>query len=1146
MFANHGLTTGDRVTYTAGTSAIPLAGGGTLSVCGASACREYGAIVVDKDTIRLGERFTPTAADTGGAFPATAGVDAARDVIRFATPHTFVSGDPVRYAAGTGGSILGLNVTYYVRVIDAFTIALHTTSAAATAGALGIAPGQASGDTISSTDHGLNNGDAVTYNAPAPVVFTGQAVNAQPNPSFDKNSPNSQPLLTTCGNLCTNTIFLGRDTNNDGTIDTGHGFNSGDVVDYVTIGSRIVGALGTYYAISVDANTVALADSLCHAGVGTYDPTPGSSNHDDDNTSCTGNIQRLTLTRPSSPGSANDQHALTRRALGGLESGVTYYVRDVSADGDSFKLAASPLAGSPALSVSGTGRNGLHTIRRAGVELTPVSCDKCKHELSIDFQGTAPGGNHALLGPGGVSLRTIHVPAGDGISSATTEGGSGGGITIAVPTSAVTANPDVQAYISGGTTPTVIEAGAGVELNAKSITEGTAYTSNFGIGGVAAGEVDASVDITATTKAYIGADGVRLRAAGALRIQSETVARTVVGSRANSVGFGAGADAESDSRVNLTTDAQIGDGADVEAGSVQLLANVSQVRPRATAWALAGGFVAVAIADADIVTDSTATAKIGAGAKVTGFRGVDVRATHVKIDSAASRTPIPIGFIPIPIPRGGEDNDATATVDTDAGALVVAGVRRDSTAGTTGLVTSSGNIASLALYVQATVGEGDDAGTITWDADVVILGGVNGQPLLVIDENGAIVAQNAVTVTETADAFTVAPIANTGYGNVLFSSSDSIGNGTATGGAANPWPVFEFRDTLASVTIVDHSDKTLRLGSINVVNTLGVEPIVRLTTAGGNTSIQFDLHNSVAPALVEIEKFGNGDVVLTGAITNPTGLTRLYNAQRDISGAVRVTTNLFDGEATAGSLGTAAGRIEVDLVQFVALARPDGPSVDGLRTPVLLAKAGTDIYLSLRGVDRVPAARQAEFGVDADVLTVWIDRASAGRDVDLVLRTAIRQPGSSGSSGVTVAGHHRRLQPDALHALQDARRHVGDARRRRVPGRDGRDRAGQRLPLRAARDPARPHARVRARHDGRPSQGRRRRTASSCCSAPPPRPSRPVSSRAATSASRTARARPTPTGLAADSGAAHTISVEGFTISPTPARAGSTSTSTAR
>jgi hypothetical protein len=921
IFAGHGLVTGDRVTYSAnGNTAIGLVGGGSLTQCDLvnedGACREYGAIVVDKNTIRLGQLFSDAAVDTGGLFPSASGVDAARDVIRFAAAHNLVSGDPVVYvrADGVTTGVPGVvAATYYVRVIDAFTIKLFISRTDALADPRAISPA-VSGDAITLTGHGLANGTAVAYYAPAPIRFTTRIVESSPNPSFDKDNPDSHPYFVGTND---NSIYFGRDSNGDGTIDAGHGLSSGDKIIYRTSGTPIGGLSNgqAYWAIRVDDRVLRLAASRCEAlgSPGGSDACALPDGPDSGSDPDPRPVTAVTLTPDKSPAGLLVQHAFEFEAIGGLSSGVTYYVSDATAN--TFKLALTP--GGTARTLDGAGRIGAHRIGRAGVELTgriPTTANPSKlHELHIAFTGTAPSGQHLLLGPGGVSLRTIHMPPGDGISSATTEGGSGGLGVISVPTSEVIANADVRAYIVGSATPTVINAGGGVEISSKSVLDVSAYTSNLGIGGIAAGEVDATTDVDNISRAYVGSGGVVIRAAGAFKVTSETSTRTNVTANADSVGLGAGADAETDSLITQTTEARIGSSADIEAGSVQVYGHVSRLAPRVRSNAFAGGFVAVAIADANIDTTSTVTAGIDGSSRVTGFRGVDLRAVHVAIANERFRRPIPIGFIPIPIWRGDDVNRATAIVDTDSGSLVIAGVRADSAAATTGLVTSAGNIASLALYAQARVGEDEHSGTITWDADVVILGGMDGQPLLVVDSSGIIRAINAVKLNggstpavgtpvdpDGDGVYVVEPIRNTGYGNVLFTSSDSIGNGTANGGAVR-WPLFHFRDTLASVTIIDHSGKQMRLGAVNVVNDLaGGEPLVQLTTAAGKAPIEFDLRNSVAPALVDIQKLGAGDVVLTGDVNNPVGLTRIINTLRDIVSApgasARVTTNLFDVE----------------------------------------------------------------------------------------------------------------------------------------------------------------------------------------------------------------------------------------------------------
>ena len=387
----------------------------------------------------------------------------------------------------------------------------------------------------------------------------------------------------------------------------------------------------------------------------------------------------MTLTIPTNLGSANDQHSLVRRSLGELTSGFTYYV--VGATTNTFKLASAP--NGPALSVDGTNRIGTHTIRRAGVELTPcvvAAGETCKglHELRIDFTGTPPTGAHKLLGPGGISLRIIHTPPADGISSATTEGGSGGVGTIAVPTSRVTATPIAEAYVAGGTAaaPTTVKASGNVKLTTNVKSDLSSYTSNFGIGGIAAGDVKAYATANTTSKAWVGDfdedtiddNGVVIEAGTTVALFSDTDIKTYVKAHADSIGLGAGANAYGDVDIDAVTNAAIGDGAIVEADAVSLFAKVTRIRPEVHTDALGVGFVAVAISDSNRTTDSAAASYIRATPRCPAC-AVSTSAPSTRRSRRAARrstSAIAIGFIPIPIERAsrGDSSNGSAAVVT--------------------------------------------------------------------------------------------------------------------------------------------------------------------------------------------------------------------------------------------------------------------------------------------------------------------------------------------------------------------------------------------------------------------------------------------------------------------------------------------------
>ena len=287
---------------------------------------------------------------------------------------------------------------------------------------------------------------------------------------------------------------------------------------------------------------------------------------------------------------------------------------------------------------------------------------------------------------------------------------------------------------------------------------------------------------------------------------------------------------------------------------------------------------------------------------------------------------------------------------------------------------------------------------------MLVLGGVRGSPLLVVDDGGIVRAVDdgrklinaggaAYTpgVGDLVDPdgdglYTIADIENTGYADVLFEADDTIANESSNGTSSSPlWPMFDMRDTLTAVTIVDRSGKAMTVSKIDVVAQSG-DSIVRLTAA--TTTIQFDLRHSVAPSLVTIQKFGAGGIALSKLINNPIGLTWLVNTIGSITVAstASIVTNILDAQA-AGSIGAEDARLIVDLVRFIARARVDGPAADVLRDPVVLVSAGIDAFLSLRALDRVPTASPLR---PSGELTVPLDSIVAGQDANLVLRTSVR------------------------------------------------------------------------------------------------------------------------------------------------------------
>ena len=187
---------------------------------------------------------------------------------------------------------------------------------------------------------------------------------------------------------------------------TNHGLSNGLQV-------TVVGQ-GTYYVIRDSASTFRLSSTAGGAAV-LFGPSAAT-------------FLILGSARAISPPSTPGLHTFERR-IQGLESGVTYYVANVS--GTQFQLRDHSgaivdfEAGTASTSIK-LGNLGLDLEQAAsGDPLQTLHLD-----LTVDY--TRPSnqalGAHTFGGPGGsgISLSSSSAPSGDGKSSATLYGGTGG------------------------------------------------------------------------------------------------------------------------------------------------------------------------------------------------------------------------------------------------------------------------------------------------------------------------------------------------------------------------------------------------------------------------------------------------------------------------------------------------------------------------------------------------------------------------------------------------------------------------------------------------------------------------------------------------------------------------------------------------
>ena len=219
-----------------------LTGAATITEDGSTVLvrRQYSVV-----NVLTGASIDPNKLSFGGVFDASA-INGATDTISI-PGHSFVTGDYVVPDVSVGG--LNLGNRYYVVVVDEGTIRLV---AAADVGEGGLfAPTAVSGNTVTITGHGFEEGDAVTYDAPDPYVFANSLVDVN---GFSDGKPVNDPSKN-------NIVFVDADGN-----PVAHGLQVGDKVVYTLLtsgGTQVDGLTSgqTYRVAAVTSSGIQLKNS---------------------------------------------------------------------------------------------------------------------------------------------------------------------------------------------------------------------------------------------------------------------------------------------------------------------------------------------------------------------------------------------------------------------------------------------------------------------------------------------------------------------------------------------------------------------------------------------------------------------------------------------------------------------------------------------------------------------------------------------------------------------------------------------------------------------------------------------------------------------------------------------------------------------
>src|SRR5262249_44098142 len=271
---------------------------------------------------------------------------------------------------------------------------------------------------------------------------------------------------------------------------------------------------------------------------------------------------------------------------------------------------------------------------------------------------THPTGQQELLGPGGVSLRQLSPPQGDGVSSASAQGGGGGLIAGEGQGTHVVTDPVVKAYVAARS----INAGGDVEISSLSQGNSSSYSTNASGGLIQVGVATSTTDYNNTNVAFVGRDGpninqiaadnVQIDAGGQFRLHSNTTITASSAAQAFGGGFVSVSVAVANTNVTNNTSSVIGRNASIRAHSADVRPTVDVLRSAPNTLAVAGGFVAVAVAASSPSIDSNVNVRLegttSTGTVLRGAQGVDLRAVQNNVVPVQGRVPVAVAFIPIP------------------------------------------------------------------------------------------------------------------------------------------------------------------------------------------------------------------------------------------------------------------------------------------------------------------------------------------------------------------------------------------------------------------------------------------------------------------------------------------------------------------
>jgi Ca2+-binding RTX toxin-like protein len=222
----------------------------------------------------------------------------------------------------------------------------------------------------------------------------------------------------------------------------------------------------------------------------------------------------------------------------------------------------------------------------------------------------------------------------------------------------------------------------------------------------------------------------------------------------------------------------------------------------------------------------------------------------------------------------------------------------------------------------------------------------------------------------------VGDITNQATANLHFSAP----GGTVTGGA-----VIHLDKVISGVQVINHSDRNLVFGRIDMISDNQGEPDVDYDFRDGSPSHEYAIESTIVESGLNIQNHSGSDVIFTQPVQNVTAFYNIVNEGGDI---LTADSSVFFEVGDVGHLFLEAGgdirsessRFAVRLVRGKVM--PDGSIAD--MPAELIASAGGSLFLDVTGVNTTASPFSPEEVADGFLLNL-----AAGHILDVAVTKSI-------------------------------------------------------------------------------------------------------------------------------------------------------------